>query len=596
MANDTSRLGSAIGRRVAGLVGDATVATRAKTAKITHDTVMATQDSFFRLVGSEIRDTLGEVFRDLADAEETPPWAKKTFDFLGRGHGQWQAFLAQSVGGQALGVGLGDLFNNYLGPAARALIAKSPNGVLTVADLIQEVVRGKRTLSQNGFDLRSQGVPASHQERLVQLGERPVPPGDVITLLNRGTISTDTARRLLNENTLSPDAIGHTLSLRAMLITPQEAASLENFGVVSRAEGRKIAAHHGMSTADYDKLALGGGQPPGLDLLLQMYRRGIINDSRLQKGIEQGNVRLEWADVIRAARFQPPGVDAPLDAANQNLLPQGEARRLVAEAGVDPKHFDWMLESAGQPLSPEQAATLFNRGVLSRPQVRQMFLESRLKNKYVDLLFPLFERLPPMELTVRLIREGVMTRAEGVRNLRSLGFAEKYAVALVDLGLKERDTSTRELSVTTLRELYEGGVINRAVAIEALEAHGYERPDSEWLLAIGDLRREKRRLDGAVARVRARYVSGRIERREAENALDALQLPSGGRDDYIDTWTIERDVSAPQLTVAQLQAAMKKGIFTPAEVMAYFTSRGYSADDAEVLVALATPTPRPTAT
>lgn len=584
-----TRLGGTIGGRVAGLVAEATVATRQKTAGITHNTFMSVQDSFFRLVGSEIRDTLGPLFTQIADDEDAPEWARRTFNFLGRGHGQWQAFLAQNLGGQALSVGLGSLLNNELTRTVGSIISSHPNSWLGVSEVVQVIARNIPINRDVTRDARAAGVRPEDLALMVELAQNEMSAGDVITALNKGTITESGALVRLKRSGFTDRAAEDIIKLRRMELSPQEAATLENFGVIDRGTGRGIAAHHGMAQTDYDRLALGGGQAPGLEALLAMFRRGIINETTLHKGMLQSPVRIEWFDEIKALRFENPDSGSVLAAATQNLLDKGTAKRLTTENGIDPRHFDWLLESNGRPLSPTEAGELLNRRIMSKEQVRQMFLESNIKNKYVELIFRLAERLPPMELTVRMVREGAMSRADGIRNMQDQGFSAKHATQLIDLGIRESLSETRALSATTLQELYEGRIINRATALQGLKDHGYSAEAADWILSIRDLRRERRILDGAISRVRTRYVAGKINQREAENALDALQVPTNARDDFLDTWQIERDVSRPLLTTSQVQQAVKKSLLTQEEGFNRLLEVGYDPGDAEILINLTVP-------
>lgn len=586
---DTTRLGGRIGSRVAGLVAEATPIVRRKTAKITHDTFMAAQHSFFALMSGEIRATLGKAVAEVADHPDTPESMKPMLRFLSRGSGQWQSFLAQSVAGSALGASLGGLFNNALARPIGGIIARFPNGFPSVGDLAQQVARRHRGFADTEFGARAQGVRTEDFARNVRQAMREMAPGDVLAALNRGVIDHREAARSMRDAGMTETAIGHTLSLRRQLISAQEAATLENFGVIDRGQGRNIANSNGMSDTDYDKLALGGGQAPGIEFLLAAHRRGFISDTRLARGIVQSPIRREWFDVIRDMRFNPPPTEAALSAATQNLLSPGAAKRIWTQNGFDPSGFEWALESNGRPLGIEQAAELFNRGLLSKGAAKQMFLESNVKNKYVDLIFPLFERVPPMEQTIRLVREGVLTPAEGVRGLRDLGFNPKRAGQLVDLALAEKNAPDRNLSITTVQELYEAQILPRAQARKQIMDIGFTAEEADWQLSIRDMRRERRKLDGAISRVRARFVAGKIDQREAENALDRLTVPAAARDDMIDTWVIEREISRPELTTAQTQAAMRAGMLSPDEGFARFTSRGYDEEDAGILVALAAP-------
>jgi hypothetical protein len=582
-------LGGGVARKVGGAVAEASVITRRKLMPAQHDLALKVQDSFFRLMGGEIRATMGPLFVALADSPEAPDWARRTFDFLGRGHGQWQAFLASSAGGSAMSAGLIPLLNNELAPVTQNLIAQNPNFVLDLGSAAALVGRNLAPLGAMDAEARRQGLSSGRFQRMVRLAQHGLAPGEVLDAVNRGRISGAEAASYLRDAGYTDQAIPDVLALRHALISAQEAAVMENFGAISRAEGHRYAAAVGMAADDYDNLAFSAGQPPPLDVLYRGRRTGAIDGARFRKGIQQGPIRVEWFDLIDKLLFLPAPPEQALAAATQNLLPANQARAIWREYGYRDDDFGWALESNGRPLGIEQAAELYNRGEITHGEARQMFLESNVKNKYVDLIFPLFERLPTMEMTVRMVRGGALTRAQGVRNLRQLGFDVANATALMDLATRDKTEETRALTVGTVQELYEDRAITRKQALDALAALGYETDEAELILSIRDLRYERRVQQAAVSRVHARYVGHRIDDREAQNALDSLGVNAAERADLIDTWQVERDVSVPQLSTSQVQQALRRGLIDAGGARTRLLQAGYSDEDAAILVALATP-------
>jgi len=584
-----SGIGGRIGPKIAALAAEGVMAGRVRSAGFTHDLIMRTQDSFFQLMGGEIHRTIGPLFAAIADNPDAPPWAERTFRFLATEHGQWQAFLANSAGGAAVSAGLIPLFNNELAPVTQRLIAGNPNFVVDVASAASMVARGLADETWGDFEARQQGLSSARFDRLVRAARHGMTPADVLAARNRGDVDTATAMAYLRDAGFTQDAAAHTLALRHPDLTPEQLADLVNFGVLSEDAAEPLAARSGMHTADFHRLVLGAGQAPALQELLFAYRRGVIDDDRLRRGLQQSPIRFEWFDVVKSLRFAPPPTEAALSAATQNLLPPAEAKRVWTQNGFDPDGFDWALESNGRPLGVEQAAELYNRGKINRAQATQMFLESSLKNKYVPLVFDLFERVPTLELTGRLVREGVWSQAQGIANLRALGFTATHAAAIAQLYADDQASGARELSVATLLELYEAQAINQGETIDALRSFGYSDDNITLLLAVRDLRRVLRAHDQAISRVRARYVAHRIDSGDAETALDALQVPPAQRDDLVDTWTIEREVNTAQLTTAQIQAALRRDLIDAAGALRRFLASGYDHDDAQILVRLALP-------
>jgi hypothetical protein len=554
-----------------------------------HQLAMKVQESFFELVGGEVRATLGPLFVAIADSPEAPDWARRTFDFLGRGSGQWQSFLANSAGGAAMSSGLIPLLNNELAPVTQNLIAQNPNFVIDLGSAAALAGRNLAPVGAMDAEARRQGLSSGRFARMVRLAQHGLAPGEVLDAVNRGRIGDGEARSYLRDAGYTDEAIPDLLALRHALISPQQAATLQNFGAISQAEGRRYAAASGMSAGDYDNLFYGSGQPPPLDVLYRARRTGAISSDRFRKGIQQGPIREEWFDVIDRLLFLPATPDTALSAATQNLLSKNEAKAIWTEYGFRADDFAWALESNGRPLGIEQTAELYNRGEISRADARQMFLESTIKNKYVDLIFPLFERLPTMEMTVRMVRGGALTRAEGVRNLRKLGFDQDNAASLIDLATREKTTEARALTVGMVQELYEDRALTRKQAADALAALGYETDEADLILSIRDLRYERRVQQAAISRVHARYVGHRITQRDAENALDQIGVNAQARGDLLDTWDVERDVSVPQLSTSQVQQAIRRGYIDDAGGLERLARAGYTDEDAQILVRLAHP-------
>jgi len=578
-----------VARKVGLAVADASAITRRKLLPAQHDLALKVQDSFFRLMGGEIRSTIGPLFVAIADSPEAPDWARRTFDFLGRGHGQWQAFLANSAGGAAMSSGLIPLLNNELAPVTQNLIAQNPNFVIDLGSAAALAGRNLAPLGAMDAEARRQGLSSGRFARMVRLAQHGLAPGEVLDAVNRGRIGTGEATGYLRDAGYTDQAIPDVLALRRQLVSAQEAAVLENFGAISHAEGRQYAAAVGMHADDYDALAFGAGQPPPLDVLYRGRRTGAIDQGRFRKGIQQGPIRVEWFDLIERLLFLPATPETALSAATQNLLTPREAKAIWTEYGFRADDFDWALESNGRPLGIEQTAELYNRGRISHAQARQMFLESTIKNKYVDLIFPLFERLPTMEMTVRMVREGAYTRAQGVANLMDLGFNRDNATSLIELGTREKTTEARALTVGMVQELYEDRALTHKQAGDALAALGYETDEAELILSIRDLRYERRVQQAAISRVHAKYVGHRIGQRAAENALDQIGVNAQARGDLLDTWDVERDVSVPQLSTSQVQQAIRRGYIDDQGGLDRLARAGYSDEDAQILVRLAHP-------
>lgn len=585
--------GGRIGGRIAGVVADASLKTRLAAAPTMSRIALQTINQFVDQIGREAQGTSGEVWKRLIDTGRLPKWAEQTTTFAVRHRGEWAALLNTSAISGGIGNALFDLINNELAPATNYLISKNPNGILDPATAAQAYARNIAPFAWAYEEAARGAINDTRFDILRGLSEATPDLVSLHDMLNRGLIDEERARKALSR--LGLPLTWHTilLAMRYPRFTVDQLTHMVTFGTLTEEQGAERARQWGVDARDFRLLVNADGQPPSVTDLLEARRRGIIDDDRLARGIEQGPVRNEWTDVLRKLSLGPPSADAAIGAASQNLLPAGEARQIVAENGIDPKHFPWLLKSAGRPLSIEEAAQLFYRGKLSKQQARQMFLESTLKNEYVDYVFDLFERVLPMDNVRMAYRDGVINKSEALRKLMDLGFSRTNATILVEQAHAQKNAHTRDLSVSVIQELYDARAVTETQAVEWLGALGYDDDEARWLLVVLDLRRAHRLRDQATGVIRSRYVARRIDINAASTALDSIGVPPDQRDLLLGTWEVERDVVTQRLTPTQVTQAVKRGILDPQQATDRLIAYGYDPGDAQVLLALALPAAAP---
>lgn len=581
---DQPTLGGKVGGRIASLVSAATVATKVKTAPHIVATVMKAQDEFFRLVGSEIRNTIGEPLARVADHEDAPAWAKRTFDFLARSHGQWQSFLAQTVAGQALGVGLGDLFTNELTPVIGSIIKTNPNLFLSPDVMAALVAQHKMPPAEARDEAARQGINSQRWSRLLDAASTDPDLGTLLMAHRRGLLTDAQLLDGIRASGLDSKWQSAVFSLTHVPLTADQAADMVQRGILTHDQGKEIAAAEGVNGADFSRMVQASGQALSLQDLLFLYRRKQITRERLEQGIRQGNTRNEWIPEAEMLGVLPMSTSAAIEAAVQNHISEAEARKIASENGLDPAHFQPLLESAGAPLSRTEMTELWNRGEVTQAQVEQALRESRVKDKYIPEVLKLRRYLIPPD-TVRMMYErGVVDKAKALSMFADRGIEASDAELYLAMSSNEKMAPNRDLTMSIIRQLYEDRAITHAVAVKSLQDMGYDETEAAQILSISDLQRNQRLLNSAISRVHARYVAHRIDEVSAVTALDQLQVPSDQRDAYIDTWNVERDLNVPTLTVAQAGGAVKKGLITPQDMYDRLIKMGYDNNDATILV------------
>lgn len=585
-------LGGSLGARVAELVARATVSTRSRLAPHTRAVALSVMGDFTDLMSDEAREALGPLLEQLASDPQVGPQAQALVRFLARRRGQWQMLAASTTTGAAMGGGLLNLVTNELNPAILRLIGANPNGVLTPTDAALATARNIPGPPTWKDEAAAGGINERRFNAMVELNRTLPALGELLEGVNRGLFTLERAVRTLQRAGFRNEDIPSLMELRHRELTPEQLADAWNRSVVTTAQGRELAARSGMRAEDFDRLTEIGGQPLGIQDLLTAQRRGIIDAERARRGWVQGPVRNEWFDVAQELQYSPMSTVDAADAVNQGILDEAAGRRIAEENGLRAADFDTLIKAAGLPPGVELATEALNRGLLTEGQFRTAFLESRLKNRYVELYMQLRYRVMPQETVLRLYRTGVFTRDQTVVRLGWAGYSPQDSAALVasvDAGASD---STVELTKTEVLSLYADRVVNEASARGMLTTLGLSEGEVELLLTLADARRERKYVDAVTTRVRAGYVAGRLDQTEASGLLDRLRVPVRQRDDLFTLWDLERDANTRGLTVAQVQAALKRGLIDAPGALSRLAWLGYSPEDANILVALVSAAPQ----
>lgn len=375
-------------------------------------------------------------------------------------------------------------------------------------------------------------------------------------------------------------------------LSPELLAEAVLKGVADTNTAADEARYSGVTADRFGVMVGAAGEPIGLQEMLEAYRRGIIDEARLQHGIRQSRVRNEWTDVIEALRFAPMSPASAIEAAVQSHLTIEQARAIAAEGGLFPAHFDPLYETAGSPPGIQEMLELWNRGIATEGQVDQAIRESRVKNKYVPLIKAARRRLPPERTVVSMVHQGVLDAPGGIAKLLDLGFSPEDAALLVQEGLNTKKAADRDLAKGEIVTLYEDGTIDAAKAGAMLGKLHYDAEETGFLLELADHRRERQYTQALITRVHARYVSFKLDRSEASAQLDAAHVPTPARDQIIRLWDLERASNIPTLTVAQLEGLVRREALDPDEFLVRVQQLGYTLDDAQALLVLAEPAPR----
>lgn len=352
-------------------------------------------------------------------------------------------------------------------------------------------------------------------------------------------------------------------------LSAQEMAVAVTKGTMDFNDARAEAEHSGYSKDRLQWLVDITGDAPGPMELLAAYRRGIIDDARLEHGIRGGMLKNEWTDVIKQLRFVPPSSAEAIAALVQGHVDQATAQKWSAESGMLPEAFQALYETAGMPISPGEALDLMRRGEMSQSEVEQSIRESHVKNKYIPAIINLARKLIPPRSVGTMVAHGSLSQATGIQYLQMYGYTASDATAVVHNAMAQKHAATKELAKGEVFSLYEQQLIDEATAKSDLKKLGYDDAEITLLIGLADHKRETQIKSSAVKLTGSRYVARHITKDQASSNLGALGIPDAARQTIMKLWDLELAATPKMLTEAQVGALAKKGIIDLAE----FTSR-----------------------
>lgn len=367
-------------------------------------------------------------------------------------------------------------------------------------------------------------------------------------------------------------------------LSPAEAALAVIRGTFKEGDGADEARKSGLDPQRFDVMVKNTGEPPAIQELLFLFRRGKIDQARLEHGIRQSRVRDEWIDAIEALSLQPFSAAEAVQAAVQGHLDPASSQRIYAENGLDPALWEVAFETAGNPPGTQEMIQLYRRGDVDQATLVQAIKESRVKDKYIDAVVKMARRIPPERTVVMMRARGVIDDATALRYLEEDGFNATDAHALLSEADARQTAHHRDATEAMIVAAYRDGIEDRASADNALAALGYTAGARALILANADYANSRKLLDQELAAIRSAYLHRHIDRGAASAAIDATGAGPTLRDRELAAWDLERSVQSREPTVAQLEAAWKAQLLTDAELLDRVIGLGYSELDARLII------------
>ena len=380
-------------------------------------------------------------------------------------------------------------------------------------------------------------------------------------------------------------------------LSPAQLADMEIKGHLSHADAEAYAKQSGIAPSDFQRMVDDAGEPPGLTLLLEAFRRGYIEQSgtgpestSLEQGIRESRLKDKWIAVIEKMGLQPIPVADAIDAWVKGQITPEFAQHIAYLGGVAADDAAILYNTRGNPPSPAELAVLLKRGLIPMSGIgpdqvsfQQGIAEGASRNKWWELFAKLADYIPPPRTVTAMVREGSLSDDEALPLYQDAGLTPHLAAAYLTSAHHQKTAAHRDLAVSQIKALYVDRLIDAGEARAMLEALKYNAGDQAFLLDLWDFEALQTKVKSAVAKIHNLYVAHKIDAGEAGRALDGLHIPAAGRDENLTIWNLERDANVPHLTRAEVVDAWFYGVVDQAETDRLLAALGWTAEEAAIL-------------
>ena len=258
---------------------------------------------------------------------------------------------------------------------------------------------------------------------------------------------------------------------------------------------------------------------------------------------------------------------------------------MFVTAGGLRDQFDILYKAYGNAIGPESAMNLWNHGLINEAEVDKVLARSRIN----PIFYPIAKLQRHKFLSViqieAVLRRGGIDPHMAIRWMRDDGYNDEQSSALVEALLGGSTVKAKTDTESMIVQRYELHLLSHPEAVGELAAIGYTAHEADMILATADDKLAHQQTMAVVAKVRAAYEAGHIDRGVAKTDLTKILIPQVAIEAWLTEWDVEASTKTKAFTTAQIGAFAKKGIITYADARARWMREGFNANDALILSA-----------
>ena len=190
-------------------------------------------------------------------------------------------------------------------------------------------------------------------------------------------------------------------------------------------------------------------------------------------------------------------------------------------------------------------------------------------------LIEIAEALPTRVDIRSMLREGIIDNPTAFESYKDRGYNDFWAQALTDFADKGSAGKEKDLTRSAIQTGYQRGLFTFDEANQQLMDLGFDATESDFWLALVDLKIAQDLTDEEIKITEKLYVAGEIEAPGAFERLNTLNLPSEQIDRLLTLWDLKRQQKVKLPAKSELEGWYKRELIDAADLLTQLKRLGW---------------------